>query len=76
MLAFVGSLLLPLACVAAISSTTYDAPSTTTKVRAVIAEYTAVVVGSADVQKIGIRSMARGQSRSPFVAREFGGHHT
>lgn len=60
MLALVGSLLLPLVSVAAVSGTTYDATSTTTTEPATIAEHT-VAIETVDRGESSLQSMASGQ---------------
>jgi len=65
MLALVGSLLLPLMSVAAVSGTTYDAPPTITTASLNIAQRT-VAVDTFEHGESGIWSMASGQARSLF----------
>lgn len=63
MLTLVGSFLLPLVSLAAVSGTTYDAPYTTTTVPATIAEHT-VAVEKVDRGATSLQSMANGQALS------------
>ena len=70
MLAILGSLLLPLVSIAAVSGTTYDQPTTTTTAPAIVAQHT-TVAETAYFDGTGLQSMASGHSRSLLGLNHF-----